>query len=683
MLLEDLRRMQFENLADDLVLDSRMLGWTEEQVLAYFHSGGEQEPSGSPSSVSIFSFSPAIDEIRMEDKPMADMSDARQTGNADGPGAMATSEQDAEPEPSEEHEPLEEQELSEEQEPPEEQEASGEEKPPEQSSPSGEPDPPTTPGQPTRKDAVSLDDLELAGGNLPELSILASHYPTQLAARLRVLGFKSLGSRLQLAAALKDKYRTAQRRAMFNEPVDRSERFVTTETRESGRNVEVEAYLLGCLRDRSSSSSVSDSVHDGYNGDSSDEFELVESEPAAQDSEPAAQESEPQFAAEEQVPKPIPRGWTGPAFPEPPAFDVRGGLSSSYYYAAVARDQQSHPVRLPAKLTPEELASSARIAGDAPSAVSSSSYYYAHNRKVDYRVPVAKPKLISVHTKPPPPPLWERGGAILILSPGRKHLWPRPPRSLNVVDAVMGATMRLESVRAMNVQARQELTRGEMGILMSNAKAWKHALQKGWEWALVLEDDVSFKGIDTGLSSSAAAASWLQRLPRIVKAATEAQPDWQLLVLTPINSPWDFYDSLEAELVPDLVDVQGKRRRPSHATAPVYGCGSASTSVEWMDNIAVWYRCPPTFHAFGWIYRRELMNVCTEAFIKGSTPFNPLDIWVWEVLAVAGLSDCALAPARSLLDSQGVGKSAPVPSVKEQQDKQEVLHRIYRGRGHG
>lgn len=36
-------------------------------------------------------------------------------------------------------------------------------------------------------------------------------------------------------------------------------------------------------------------------------------------------------------------------------------------------------------------------------------------------------------------------------------------------------------------------------------------------------------------------ADFLSALPSLVESATRAHPEWQLIVLTPINEPWDFY----------------------------------------------------------------------------------------------------------------------------------------------
>ena len=65
-----------------------------------------------------------------------------------------------------------------------------------------------------------------------------------------------------------------------------------------------------------------------------------------------------------------------------------------------------------------------------------------------------------------------------------------------------------------------------------------------------------------------------------------------------------------------------------------------------IEATAAWYRCPPTFHAFGWIYRRDLLRACVSASEALSPPLNPLDVWVWEVMAQHGMIDEAIAPAR-------------------------------------
>ena len=39
----------------------------------------------------------------------------------------------------------------------------------------------------------------------------------------------------------------------------------------------------------------------------------------------------------------------------------------------------------------------------------------------------------------------------------------------------------------------------------------------------------------------AGTSEFLASLPSLVESATRAHPEWQLIVLTPINQPWDFY----------------------------------------------------------------------------------------------------------------------------------------------
>ncbi|KAL1519969.1 hypothetical protein AB1Y20_023454 [Prymnesium parvum] len=483
-------------------------------------------------------------------------------------------------------------------------------------------------------------------------------------------------------------------------------------------------------------------------------------------------------------PKPAVREWNGPPWREESAFEVKGGLSSPYYHASLPKEAPP-----PLKLSAEQLHAAANAVKETHSALHGP-YYYAHNRRVDFVIPTPPPKLLSV-AKRVPPPLEDNGGAVLILSPGRRHLWPKPPRALHVVDAVMGACLPSTAVTDLNKHARQELTRGELGILKSNRRAWQYALDKKWDWALVLEDDAVFEGISSKISSSAT-AEFLTRLPAIVRAATSASPDWQLLVLTPINQPWDFFASLDGSLVPDLISHGGKMRSPLAVAPgqPRYGQhtmrrgGSASsarsaalglytdakgsaarrrlregtgsesevlveaidcngavewsargeichgslhvdptpyssamlgavrtdaiewsngsvwrrcdlsvpigsvdglhvTSISWEDATCSWYHCPPTFHAFGWIYRKDLIKDCVGAFDARAPPLNPLDVWIWEVMATRGKLAQALAPAKPLVNSLGVGNTASCPSVKEQQDRPDTLHRIHARRGHG
>ena len=57
------------------------------------------------------------------------------------------------------------------------------------------------------------------------------------------------------------------------------------------------------------------------------------------------------------------------------------------------------------------------------------------------------------------------GGAMLVLSPPRQHLWRHLPPCLTVVPAVMGGKLPHSTIDVCNRAARRTLTRGEIGIL--------------------------------------------------------------------------------------------------------------------------------------------------------------------------------------------------------------------------
>ena len=106
-------------------------------------------------------------------------------------------------------------------------------------------------------------------------------------------------------------------------------------------------------------------------------------------------------------------------------------------------------------------------------------------------------------------------------------------------------------------------------------------------------------------------------LPSLPSALGALSSDLRLLhlapgsVLTPVNKPWDFYNSLDEALVPGLIRVAGKMRIPTplEPQQSAYGHGAANGAADSIcASIGSWYRCPPTFHAFGWVYRRGLMQ---------------------------------------------------------------------------
>ena len=79
--------------------------------------------------------------------------------------------------------------------------------------------------------------------------------------------------------------------------------------------------------------------------------------------------------------------------------------SSGYYYAAVTEDRRKIPVQEPTRIDSTEVSELEAPAKGDPTgaepaaeggAPGKSNYYYAHRRKVDYKIPIPKPKRIDV-----------------------------------------------------------------------------------------------------------------------------------------------------------------------------------------------------------------------------------------------------------------------------------------------
>ena len=169
---------------------------------------------------------------------------------------------------------------------------------------------------------------------------------------------------------------------------------------------------------------------------------------------------------------------------------------------------------------------------------------------------------------------------------------------------------------------------GELGILRSNEACWAHAVAAGWEWSLVLEDDAK-------VELPGGALQLLPLLPLIVASAAAADKEWQLICLT----PWGlepFYELCEPEHIPSLVGTKA----PAWARKPK------------LIGETGWKRVGPTFHAFGWIYRRPLMEALLDGLQERSPPLNPLDVWVWEVMAEKDMLWRALAPTTPLVGTR-------------------------------
>ena len=237
---------------------------------------------------------------------------------------------------------------------------------------------------------------------------------------------------------------------------------------------------------------------------------------------------------------------------------------------------------------------------------------------------------VSTHTAPwhQRPLAAGRGGAQLVLSHARMHRWSFIPKPLRVQPAVMGSEMDAAARAALDSWSRRPLSAGEAGIVASSAACWQHALESGWEWTLVLEDDAKVR-LDGG------ALQLLALLPELVASASQQEEQWQLLVL----SPWGlepFYELCDATHIPGLVGD---------------ACPSWCRKPKRLGDSG-WQRVGPTFHAFGWVYRAPLMRKLVQAYsTEHVPPLNPLDVWVWEVMAKHGMLGCALAPKTPLVDT--------------------------------
>ena len=250
---------------------------------------------------------------------------------------------------------------------------------------------------------------------------------------------------------------------------------------------------------------------------------------------------------------------------------------------------------------------------------------------------------LSTHTAPHHAMALSKGGAQLILAPSRAHLWPFPPPSLRLQPAVLVGGLPIDELHAIDAWARRRLTPGEVGIVLSNLECWQHALEAGWEWTLIIEDDVA---VVPNLAGGA--LQLLALVPELVASATEADSEWQLLCLSP-HGLEPFYELCEPEHIPCLLGANA----PSWARRPKVLGDSG------------WRRVGPTFHAFAWLYRAPLMQKLLAGWRAQSPPLNPLDVWVWEVMATNGVLDKALAPIQPLASTRDLPGGAA--SLRQQQ----------------
>ena len=241
---------------------------------------------------------------------------------------------------------------------------------------------------------------------------------------------------------------------------------------------------------------------------------------------------------------------------------------------------------------------------------------------------------------------WHRGtlgagGAQLILSHTRMHRWSFIPQTLRVQTAVMGGEMPAAQLEHINAHARRTLSPGEIGVVHSNLACWQHALESGWEWTLVLEDDCKV-ALDGG------PLQLLALLPELIASAAAQEEQWQLLCLSP-HGIEPFYDMCDPEHIPNL-----------HGDA----CPAWARKPRALGDSG-WQRVGPTFHAFGWVYRAPLMRKLVAGVSEQQPPLNPLDVWVWEVMAANEMLGCALALKQALVGTSETPGGAG--SVREAQ----------------
>ena len=182
-------------------------------------------------------------------------------------------------------------------------------------------------------------------------------------------------------------------------------------------------------------------------------------------------------------------------------------------------------------------------------------------------------------------------------------------------------------LKHVNARSVRKLSEDEVAGLAAHRHAWSHALQSGWQWLLVLRERVRPETI-RALTAAA---------PSVVAAAAAHEPQWQLLALSPVNSK-RFFRVCSPKHIEGLRDL---------ATRP-FGRPVKGTLG--------WERIAPTLDMDVTIYRRELMQTLLRDIEARSPPFNAIDVWIFQALAMHSQLDKALAP------TQAVGALAAAPS---------------------
>ena len=79
------------------------------------------------------------------------------------------------------------------------------------------------------------------------------------------------------------------------------------------------------------------------------------------------------------------------------------------------------------------------------------------------------------------------GAAYAIVCDERRHLWTPTLPGLELVDAIMGATLPVEQVDAAAALSSRKLTRGWFGTFLAHQRAWQRAYDAGSNWALFID----------------------------------------------------------------------------------------------------------------------------------------------------------------------------------------------------
>lgn len=133
----------------------------------------------------------------------------------------------------------------------------------------------------------------------------------------------------------------------------------------------------------------------------------------------------------------------------------------------------------------------------------------------------------------------------------------------------------------------------------------------------------------------------------------------------------DFFKGTPDFCIPEILKAPNTIRKPHFLPSP--------TPRGPVQLPPCWQQCPPTYHAFAWIYRAPLMRKLVDGLSRRQPPLEPLDIWVWELMAEQRVLNKALCVEKPLVD----WRPRQLQSIKDQQDDSSFLARIYRERGYG